>query len=99
MDGRGPLLGLGDTDGHRAEAEFSFDTGDILVLYTDGLVERRDESIDVGLDRLLECLDRGRELAPDELCDRVLTEMAAEQPADDVALLILRRSTKVLALP
>ncbi|MGI8697826.1 MAG: SpoIIE family protein phosphatase [Mycobacteriales bacterium] len=51
---RGPTalpLGLGDL-GRSAQESERLHPGDLLVLYTDGLVERREESIDVGLDRL-----------------------------------------------
>jgi GAF domain-containing protein len=48
LDGaRGPLLGFGA--GRRQERAVGFRPDSFLVLYTDGLVERRDEGIDVGL--------------------------------------------------
>lgn len=51
--GRNPLLGLHPA-GPRAQTEHTLTSGDVLVLYTDGLVERRGEPIDLGLDRLAE---------------------------------------------
>jgi serine phosphatase RsbU (regulator of sigma subunit)/anti-sigma regulatory factor (Ser/Thr protein kinase) len=65
-------------------------TGDTLLLYTDGLVERRHESIDVGIQRLRDALRD----APDdveELCDHVLERTLGDQPSrDDVAVLTVR---------
>jgi serine phosphatase RsbU (regulator of sigma subunit) len=61
-----------------------------VLLYTDGLVERRDSVIDAGMDRLVAHL---RELAGrplDELCDALLDRMLAGTPQDDVALVAVR---------
>jgi len=65
--------------------------GAVLVLYTDGLVERRVEVLDAGLDRLAEAVARHADAAPDLLATRLLAEMLAdtEQP-DDVALITAR---------
>jgi phosphoserine phosphatase RsbU/P len=58
-------------------------------LYTDGLVERRDELIDDGIARLLGTLTAD---PPDTACTRVMHAMIGDGPAsDDVALLMLRR--------
>ncbi len=63
--------------------------GDQLVLYTDGLVETRDDPIDERLDVLLHALDDpGRPL--DETCDLLLDTMRHPGVHDDVALLIAR---------
>jgi anti-sigma regulatory factor (Ser/Thr protein kinase) len=65
-------------------------TGTTLLLYTDGLVERRGESLDIGLERLAH---RAR-LAPallDAACDDVIDHLLGVMPpSDDVALLGLR---------
>ena len=45
-----PVHGLGEVP--RVSARMPFGRGDLLLLYTDGLVERRGESIDIGLKRL-----------------------------------------------
>lgn len=63
--------------------------GDTLVLYTDGLVESRTSDIDEGLERLREAAVRWSGAPPDELVDRLLTELTGTHRADDIALLAL----------
>ncbi|MGW1541880.1 SpoIIE family protein phosphatase [Streptomyces sp. NPDC002309] len=68
---------------------FAFRPGDQLVLYTDGLVERRDRPIDACLDVLLAVLDDpARPL--DATCDQLLRILRAGGGHDDVALLVVR---------
>ncbi|MET9393516.1 SpoIIE family protein phosphatase [Streptomyces sp. NPDC006624] len=75
----------------RPQAETSYTPGATLVLYTDGLVERRREDIDVGLDRLAEALRRHRDQDPEALADTVLLELLPSGGAtDDTALVIVR---------
>jgi serine phosphatase RsbU (regulator of sigma subunit) len=81
----GPPLGRPISSGYEAES-VPFPPGSGLVLYTDGLIERRGESIDIGLGRLRSAdLDRHAGLA---LADRLFAQLEADQPAeDDVAVL------------
>lgn len=73
-----------------SEAEYAIESGETLLLYTDGLVERRRESISVGLERLSEAFAT----APtdvEELCDYILERtMTQAGRHDDVALLAVR---------
>jgi GAF domain-containing protein len=81
-----PPLGVsGTASDHRID----LGPGDILVLYTDGLVERRRESLDEGLARL-EAAIAGP--APDvtALANRVVA-MLCQDLSDDCCLLIVRR--------
>ncbi|KRE52507.1 PP2C family protein-serine/threonine phosphatase [Phycicoccus sp. Soil748] len=65
--------------------------GSTLLLYTDGLVERRGEDLDVGIARLSRVLAEHRSLDVEELADRLLLELTAEDGLrDDVALVLLR---------
>ena len=78
------------------EEEVAVLPGTSILLYTDGLIERRDRSLDVGLERLQ--LDRrgGAERIADQRGDRTeLLEGMIEgpRPTDDVALLVLHRDS------
>jgi hypothetical protein len=57
------------------------------VLYTDGLVERRGASIDVGLERLRAAVHAE---PAEQVCIKVMGAMvAAAEPTDDIAVLVL----------
>ncbi|WP_236827861.1 MULTISPECIES: SpoIIE family protein phosphatase [unclassified Blastococcus] len=64
--------------------------GSTVLLYTDGLVERRDRDIDAGTEELLEVLGECGGFPLDELCDRVLRKMIRPDAEDDVAMLAVR---------
>ncbi|GAA2938658.1 SpoIIE family protein phosphatase [Streptomyces enissocaesilis] len=63
--------------------------GDQLVLYTDGLVETRDQDIDTRLDALITLLD-GPHRELEYTCDHLLAALRHPDDHDDVALLIAR---------
>jgi PAS domain S-box-containing protein len=65
--------------------------GATLVLFTDGLVESRWADIDEGLAHLVAAASHSGTSDPDELCDRLLTELTGAHRADDIALLVLTR--------
>jgi GAF domain-containing protein/PAS domain-containing protein len=90
--GRRPLLGFRMADERGLTASFSFDPGDLVVMYTDGLIERRGETIDDGLRRLLKAVEDSRHLPPQALCDSLVAQLTAGyDPDDDIALLVIRR--------
>ena len=64
--------------------------GDVLVLFTDGLVERRERAIGDGLSILASA---ATEVEPDlgRFCDRLLSDVAPTRPDDDVAIVAIRR--------
>ncbi|WP_443058892.1 SpoIIE family protein phosphatase [Streptomyces sp. NBC_00388] len=64
--------------------------GDRLVLYTDGLVETRDQDIDSRLHALLRHLDAVPDASLEDTCDRLLNALRHPGGHDDVALLIAR---------
>ncbi|MFI9103305.1 PP2C family protein-serine/threonine phosphatase [Streptomyces fildesensis] len=73
------------------QAVAGFSEGDTLVLYTDGLVERRHEDIDTGLARLTHSLTRHHGTDPEALADAILLDLLSPGGAtDDTALLIIR---------
>ncbi|TQS40825.1 SpoIIE family protein phosphatase [Cryptosporangium phraense] len=84
-EGRGTPLGLYRTC-TRTDAEFFLDARTNVLLYTDGLVERRRASIDAGIDQVAAVLRDHASLPIEELADRVLEQMGAYE--DDVALLL-----------
>ena len=85
------LLGLDPTT-RRVESVVTVDRDATLLLFTDGLVERRGQSLDVGIATLRETLAglAARDLTLGELCDEVLARMVPERPDDDVALIAVR---------
>jgi PAS domain S-box-containing protein len=64
--------------------------GATLLLYTDGLIERRDRDIDAGTDELASVLEEFAGLPLGELCDRVVERLFLPDAADDVAVLAVR---------
>jgi serine/threonine-protein kinase RsbW len=89
-DGRSPLLAAG-YDGHRGEATFDLPPGSTLVLYTDGLVERRDEAFHLGIDRLRETLRSVGEQELATVAETIRETLLADQDRnDDAALVCLR---------
>ncbi|GAA1719356.1 hypothetical protein GCM10009809_13970 [Isoptericola hypogeus] len=86
-DAGGSLIGFGTRP--RATGRAELRRGDVLLFYTDGLIERRDRSLKVGLDALVETSARitARDAAGvgEELLSRL-----ADAPEDDVALVVVR---------
>ncbi len=86
-----PPLGARPEHAPRPEATTPFSEGGTLVLYTDGLIERRDEDIDVGLARLSDALVRHGQAAPEALADALLADLLPPAGVtDDTALVIIR---------
>ncbi len=83
------LLGL-DPGAFRSERLLDLEPGSTVLLYSDGLVERRTADLDHGIARLADALARHGELAPEEVCDRLLADVAPGPNDDDIALLVLR---------
>ncbi|MET9361281.1 SpoIIE family protein phosphatase [Streptomyces sp. NPDC006632] len=85
-----PPLGARPEHVDRPQATAAFITGASLVLYTDGLVERRDEDIDTSLQRLAGSLGRHCGAGPELLADAVLADLLPTGGAtDDTALIVL----------
>jgi PAS domain S-box-containing protein len=83
------LLGLDPTT-PRAERVVELATGATLLLFTDGLVERRGTSLDDGIAHVAQELARHGALPPEDLCDHLLADPHLDGGEDDIALLVLR---------
>ena len=64
--------------------------GDTLVLYTDGLVERRGTDIEEGFVRLEGVVAATADQTPEEICDALTGMARADAVSDDVAVLVVR---------
>jgi serine phosphatase RsbU (regulator of sigma subunit)/anti-sigma regulatory factor (Ser/Thr protein kinase) len=79
------------SDGPRTEAEFTVPPRATLMLYTDGLVERRRHPVSAGIERATAAIQAGQRTPVEELADDVMTRLApADGYDDDVALLLYR---------
>jgi PAS domain S-box-containing protein len=85
----GPPLGIGWL-GHRRDGLATLPQDSTLLLFTDGLFERRGVPLDDGRDQVREILRRSADVPLDALCDRLLEEMLGEGVEDDVAVLAVR---------
>ncbi|MEV6054317.1 SpoIIE family protein phosphatase [Streptomyces sp. NPDC052107] len=86
-----PPLGARPHHVPRPQASMSYAQGDTLVLYTDGLIERRDEDIYTGLAHLTKALAQDTDLAPGQLADALLARLGvANGASDDIALVVIR---------
>ncbi|MFD5988192.1 SpoIIE family protein phosphatase [Streptomyces cyaneofuscatus] len=75
----------------RPEGSCTISARSTLLLYTDGLVERRRRPLSAGIDRAGEALQDGRDTAVDDLASAVMSSLAPDGGYDDdVALLLYR---------
>ncbi|MFF9915536.1 PP2C family protein-serine/threonine phosphatase [Streptomyces sp. NPDC013457] len=86
-----PPLGVRLEHVPRPEGSRAFTEGATLVLYTDGLIERRTEDIDTGLGRLAASLTRHGRAGPEDLAAALLADLLpSDGNTDDTALVVLR---------
>ncbi|HEX2399322.1 MAG TPA: SpoIIE family protein phosphatase, partial [Mycobacterium sp.] len=86
-------------DEPRPQATAALTAGSTLLLYTDGLVERRDEPIDAGIARIADVVAQTMELPVDAVADAILDRLApAVGYDDDVAIVLYRHSGCALAI-
>ena len=79
-----------DATARRTGSVVTLERGSTVLLYTDGLIERRDADLDTGLDRLRTHLAELAELPLHEMCDELITRLVDGKPEDDVALVAVR---------
>lgn len=83
----GALIGFGD--GHRRTAHHDLLPGDVLVFYTDGLIERRDRALIDGLVTLREVAAGATAVDAAGIGEELLARLA-DSPEDDVAVVVVR---------
>jgi PAS domain S-box-containing protein len=83
----------------RPQASLELPPGSTLMLFTDGLVERRDRSIDAGIERVTQVLARTLGSPAEAIADVVLRDLAPPQGYDDdVAIVVHRRPPSPLRI-
>ena len=87
----GALLGVFD-DAELGELELSLAPGDVLVLYTDGVSEVRDEAGQLGEEGVSEAVARAAGGTATEIADAIEDAVRAkdDEPRDDIAILVVR---------
>ncbi|MER6069616.1 SpoIIE family protein phosphatase [Streptomyces sp. NPDC001817] len=86
-----PPLGARPEHVPRPQANLTYAPGDTLILYTDGLIERRGEDIDAGLTRLTSTLATCTEFGAEHLADALLARLGlASGAGDDIAMVVVR---------
>ncbi len=87
---RGDLMLGVDPTTERTESVISLDRNTTVLLYTDGLIERRDADLDRGMARLRTAAAQLADRPLDELCDELIEQLVDTRPEDDVALVAIR---------
>lgn len=87
---RGDLMLGVDHTTQREDSVVTLHRGTTVLLYTDGLIERRNSTLDVGMNRLRATAGELAHRPLDELCDKLLDQLVEGTPEDDVALVAIR---------
>ncbi|GEL45275.1 hypothetical protein CHO01_03910 [Cellulomonas hominis] len=88
LDGAGGAL-IGFGDGQRTTARADLRPGDVLVFYTDGLIERRDRALLDGVAALREVAAGATAVDAAGIGEELLARLA-DSPEDDVAVVVVR---------
>ncbi|GAA2880026.1 hypothetical protein Acy02nite_26790 [Actinoplanes cyaneus] len=88
----GPMLGVVEDARYQAAAT-DFRPGDVLLLYTDGLVEHREHGLDTGLDAVMAAVDDAVHTAPHQPLAELVGRLRRANPDDDTCILAVRPST------
>jgi sigma-B regulation protein RsbU (phosphoserine phosphatase) len=90
-EGRSLPLAVGGELGRRPQGPATLAPGSTLVLFTDGLIERRGRSLDAGLEALARLAGEHRELGATELASVLVDGLRDADDLDDVCVLVVRR--------
>jgi serine phosphatase RsbU (regulator of sigma subunit) len=85
----GPMLGVTD-DAAYETARLDFRLGDLLLLYTDGLVEHRRRGLDDGLAAVAAAVDEAVRASPQQPLAQLLARLRQANPDDDTCILAAR---------
>lgn len=85
----GTPLGF-DTETEYVSASRSYAPGDILVLCSDGLIERRGEDLDLGFGRLADGTTGLRSEPVEQIADQLISDLLPDVPTDDVVVVVKR---------
>ncbi|HEU4348794.1 MAG TPA: SpoIIE family protein phosphatase, partial [Actinoplanes sp.] len=89
---RGTMLGVVDDGGYECAA-LDLHVGDVLLIYTDGLVEHRRGGLDDGLDAVMAAVDEAVAAAPERPLSELLERLRQANPDDDTCVLAARPAT------
>jgi serine phosphatase RsbU (regulator of sigma subunit) len=67
--------------------------GGTLILYSDGVVERRQDDLEAGIARLVATVEANHRASAQHLADRIITDVGPD-PIDDCCVLLIRRAAK-----
>ena len=85
-----PPIGVNLTSESRSSTTIPLPPGAVVAFYTDGLVERRGETLDVGFERLRNATSSG---TPDQVARQIMRDLIGSSvPRDDIALVVMRRT-------
>ena len=88
----GPVLGVGVGVGAYAPQVARLEPGDLLIAFTDGVVEHRDWSLDEGFEHLRRLAETAPSREPTELCEHLLARgLRGRTRSDDACVLVMAR--------
>jgi serine phosphatase RsbU (regulator of sigma subunit) len=88
----GTMLGVVE-DARYECAELRLDIGDLLLFYTDGLVEHRSRTLDEGLAAVIHTVDEAVAAAPRQPLAELVNRLRQANPDDDTCILAVRPTT------
>jgi serine phosphatase RsbU (regulator of sigma subunit) len=88
----GPMLGVVEDATYEC-AELRLAVGDVLLLYTDGLVEHRGRDLDEGLAAVMRTVDDAVATAPRQPLAELVSRLRQANPDDDTCILAVRPTT------